>query len=232
MVHRIKSRHGLLRPYSGSDDNPHEGTGQGSGASPAIWLIYMVTLLNAFSNFSSGMQVASPYQNLTVLLLAIFFVDDGMPGVNDALDEKARPLEDMLMSAEQVTQSWERLLFVSGGALELSKCFVYVIYWDLSSGTHCLFHPADIPGCTPVGDSYTGPISLTYGSKSVVSTGHSLSLDWTEDSGSTHCTSGHMDRRIQVLTIPIKGSGTVDCWVCSVPRNSAFGVSNDVLPQN
>ena len=114
------------------------------------------------------MQVASPYQNLTVLLLAIFFVDDGMPGVNDALDEKARPLEDMLMSAEQVTQSWERLLFVSGGALELSKCFVYVIYWDLSSGTHCLFHPADIPGCTPVGDSYTGPISLTYGSKSAV----------------------------------------------------------------
>ena len=121
MVHRIKSRHGLLRPYSGTDDNAHEGTGQGSGASPAIWLIYMVTLLNAFSHFSPGMRVTSPYQSLSVLILAIFFVDDGMPGVNDAAENTARPSEELIASAERITQSWERLLFTSGGGARTHK---------------------------------------------------------------------------------------------------------------
>ena len=166
MVHRIKSRHGLLRPYSGSEDNPHEGTGQGSGASPAIWLIYMVTLLNAFAKYSPGMHVVSPYQAMSVVILAVFFVDDGMPGVNDALESFARPLAELLKKAEEITQAWERLLFVSGGALELSKCFAYVVYWDLSSGKHRLLLPQEIPGCTTVGDTHTGPISLTYGDKS------------------------------------------------------------------
>ena len=60
MEHQIKSRHGLFRSYSGTDENALEGTGQGSGASPAIWLIYMVSLLNAFKDFSPGMHVPSP----------------------------------------------------------------------------------------------------------------------------------------------------------------------------
>ena len=168
MEHRIKTRHGLLRPYSGTDVNPHEGTGQGSGASPAIWLIYMVTLLNAFARYSSGMTVSSPFQkDLTVFILAVFFVDDGMPGVNDASDTNARSLADLLTSAQNVSQSWERLLYVSGGALELTKCFTYVMYWDLSNGSHRLLLPDEIPGCSTLeGERFTGPISLTYGDKS------------------------------------------------------------------
>ena len=173
MVHRIKSRHGLLRPYSGTDQCPHEGTGQGSGASPAIWLIYMVTLLNAFKYFSPGMKVRSPYQNdLMVVILAIFFVDDGMPGINDATEESARPLEDLLIKVERVLQAWERLLFASGGALELTKCFAYVLYWDLSKGNHRLLLPEEIPGCVRSGaddeDTFKGPISVTYGNKSAM----------------------------------------------------------------
>lgn len=118
MVHIIKSRHGLLRPYSGNDDSPHEGTGQGSGASPAIQLIYMVTLLNAFLKFSLGMHIFSPYQSdLTVFILAIFFVDDGIPGINDATEQFARPLTDLIECTERVSQAWEGLLFASGGAI-------------------------------------------------------------------------------------------------------------------
>jgi hypothetical protein len=48
----------------------------------------------------------------------------------------------------------------------MSKCFVYVMYWDLSEGKHRLLLPEEFPrgknadGCT------IGPISLTYGDKS------------------------------------------------------------------
>ena len=163
MQHKIKTRHGTLRPYSGTANVVLEGTGQGSGASPAIWLIYSVSLLRAFQKFSPGMNVSSPFESLLVTILAIFYVDDGMPGVNDSLEMKAAPLAYLLEQAEQATQSWEKLLFASGGALELSKCFAYVVYWDLSEGRHRLILPDEIPGGMQDGKDTRGPIRLTYG---------------------------------------------------------------------
>ena len=168
MEHRIKTSHGLLRPYQGSDDDELEGTGQGSGASPAIWLIYCGCLIAAFRDFTPGMNIVSPFDiTFVVFVVAIFYVDDGMPGINDALEVTALPLQHLLALAEGASQSWERLLFVSGGALEFSKCFAYVLYWDLDGGTHRLIDPREIPGCIEAIDgSLSGPISLTYGDTS------------------------------------------------------------------
>jgi hypothetical protein len=163
MSHSIRTRQGLLRPYSGVEGNELEGTGQGSGASPAIWLIYSASLLDAFRRFTLGIRVVSPFAALLVFILAVFYVDDGMPGVNDALESVALPLLVLLQQAEAASQSWERLLFASGGALELSKCFAYVLYWDHSDGTHRLLPPDEIPGCTSDGSQFLGPIELTYG---------------------------------------------------------------------
>jgi hypothetical protein len=154
MVHAIKTKHGMLRTYTGTDDKPLEGSGQGSGASPAIWLIYCISLLHAFREFTPGMHVSSPFETLMVTILAIFYVDDGMPGINDALDDEAAPLPILLQRAGEATQAWERLLFASGGALELSKCFAYVMYWDLADGNHRLIRPGEIPGCLPEEDHF------------------------------------------------------------------------------
>ncbi len=164
MVHEIKSRHGLFSPYQGTDQDPLEGTGQGSGGSPAIWLTYVVSLLNAFRKFTTGIRILSPYSaRMALLITAVFFVDDGMPGVNDAMEAKATRLDILLAQAESAAQLWERLLFVPGGALELTKCFVYILYWDLSHGKHRVVHPSEIPGCTPEEEQFRGPVSLTYG---------------------------------------------------------------------
>jgi hypothetical protein len=170
MQHRIKSRHGLFRAYFGTDDDAMEGSGQGSGASPAIWLIYSVSLLAAFCSFSPGMKLLSPYDTLLIVsILAVFFVDDGMPGVNDAAEDSPRLLSDLLEDAEKSAQSWERLLFASGGALELTKCFAYIISWDLSpSKEHRMLEPHEIPNCSAEGDHFRGPLSLTYGDISPV----------------------------------------------------------------
>ena len=128
MQHSIKTRHGTLQPYRGTNEDALEGTGQGSGASPAIWLIYSVSLLLSFRKFSQGMIVSRPFESLLVTILAIFYVDDGMPVINDSQEVDASPLELLLQQAKDATQSWERLLFASGGALEMSKCFAYVVY--------------------------------------------------------------------------------------------------------
>ena len=166
MKHSVKSRHGLFDPYSGADGDELEGTGQGSGGSPGIWLIYSVTLLLAFRQHTKGMHVVSPFETLLVLIIAILYVDDGMPGVNDADQSEPVPLETLTHQAQSSAQSWERLLFASGGALELNKCFTYFVYWDLEAGKHRLMDPSEIPGCEPEGDHFRGPISLTYGDAS------------------------------------------------------------------
>jgi hypothetical protein len=104
MKHHIKTRHGTLTPYSGTATEALEGTGQGSGASPAIWLIYSVSLLSAFQKFSPGMKVSSPFEAMLITILAVFYVDDGMPGVNDSMEDSAMPLPTLLQQAECATQ--------------------------------------------------------------------------------------------------------------------------------
>ena len=167
MNHGIKTRHGCFQPYTGTEDSKLEGTGQGSGASPAIWLLYCDSLLQAFQKFTRGILISRPFDNQTRTVPAIFYVDDGTPGVNDILSESPIALEELLSEGQQVAQSWERLLFASGGALELSKCFVYLMYWDLSNGYHRLIEPNEIAGCCSSGDKFIGPVALTYGDNKI-----------------------------------------------------------------
>jgi hypothetical protein len=124
------------------------------------------SLLRAFQQFTPGIAVSSPFKSLLVTILAIFYVDDGMPGVNDSQEATASPLALLLQQAENATQSWERLLFASGGALEMSNCFVYVLYWDLSEGKHRLLLPEEFPGGETDDGCIIGPVSLTYGNTS------------------------------------------------------------------
>ena len=166
MQHSIRSRHGLFRPYGGSASSQLEGSGQGSGASPAIWLLLCTTLLQAFQGYTKGMEIVFPFESTVLSILAIFYVDDGTPGVNDVTRHSAESLRLLLKRAQNSAQSWERLLFASGGALEFSKCFTYTIYWDLSGGKHRLLSPSELPGCEWNGEQWVGPISLTYGSTS------------------------------------------------------------------
>jgi hypothetical protein len=78
-------------------------------------------------------------------------------------------LPELPDDAEQSAQSWERFLFASGGALELSKRFAYIIYWDISpSKEPRMLEPHEHPSCSPVGDRFRGPIGSPYGDVSSV----------------------------------------------------------------
>jgi hypothetical protein len=58
--------------------------------------------------------------------MARCFVNDAELGLNDFWDGEHYPeLQDMLDDFEKAVQKWERLLFTSGGPLELSKCLWY-----------------------------------------------------------------------------------------------------------
>jgi hypothetical protein len=57
-------------------------------------------------------------------------VDDTSNGCNDAHLDEPMPYAELIAMAQARAQIWERLLYSSGGALELKKCFWYLIYWQ------------------------------------------------------------------------------------------------------
>ena len=63
--------------------------------------------------------------------LADAFVDDTMLGKSDSGDLS---YEDLIGRLKLIAQTWERILSYSGGALNLSKCFYYVLYWEWPNG--------------------------------------------------------------------------------------------------
>ena len=104
---------------------PLFGTGQGSGASPAIWLCLVVILLDTLDRLSTERNI--PGLAFVDLWSEIFeqgrvgaFVDDTNQGVMDSTGKLS--VEELVDVLRQAGQLWENLLFISGGTLNLSKC--------------------------------------------------------------------------------------------------------------
>jgi hypothetical protein len=115
--------------YTHSEATPIHGTGQGSCASPSIWLLISSILMDCLSELGGGMTM-SDVMDETIQQWIDGFVDNTSlfvniaPGDQDTNDVKRLHnllRHDMIM--------WKELLEASGGKLELSKCFYYVMAW-------------------------------------------------------------------------------------------------------
>ena len=155
-----------------------------------------------------------------------------MPGVDDALELEALPLPGLLDTAQNLSQSWEWLLFASGGALELTKCVAYVMYWDLSGGTHRLVLPPEIPGCVAHGNDLTGPISLTYGDKHTQRFPLDTVSPWVgrRTLGVRIAPAGNWND-VYLPFVSRTRTTTPARWCCSVERNSTSWILHDGVPE-
>jgi hypothetical protein len=73
-------------------------------------------------------------------------VDDTSNGCNDAHLEEPMLYAELIAMAQACAQIWEQLLFSSGGALELKKCFWYLIYWQWVNGHPKMMTIIECPG--------------------------------------------------------------------------------------
>ncbi|KAI2491600.1 hypothetical protein MHU86_22972 [Fragilaria crotonensis] len=133
MRYMVKTVYGVSEnSYTGTPFAPLFGTGQGSGASPAVWLTLVVILLNTLERVSPlRMSFRSSDGVNTHSRLVDAFVDDTALGFTD---NGSMSFEDLVTSLEDLAQTWEKLLHYSGGSLNLSKCSWFVMYWDWRSG--------------------------------------------------------------------------------------------------
>ena len=138
MKYTVKTMHGLAPlQYNSSDSSPLFGTGQGSGASPAIWLSLVVVLLNALDRMSAedsipGLSFQDPWGEFSAAWRVGAFVDDTNQGVLDS-SHNLSP-EELVEQLRKAGQMWENLLHISGGSLNLAKCSWTMQFWDWKNG--------------------------------------------------------------------------------------------------
>ena len=100
------------------------GVLQGSGAAPCIWMCMINVLLQAHSNLTYGFSAHFPRSVRHSNLPGEAFVDDTDLWItSETLTSPA-----LVSSMQKVAQHWECLLFASGSALALQKCFFYLMY--------------------------------------------------------------------------------------------------------
>jgi hypothetical protein len=185
MKYTIKTAYGISERYIASTESAFlYVTGQGSGASPAVWLTLSTVLFSALQALTIwGMVFTNPSGSIRTERHSDSFVDDTQNkandaqlsepclddtqnGVNDAFLPAPWSLQDLSNNLAHTSQSWERLLFCTGGSLELSKCFYYLIYWKWIDGLPTLYTKQELIEQAP-------SISLTSGSNAV---SHPISL--------------------------------------------------------
>jgi hypothetical protein len=110
MLHRLRTSHGVSDDAYSALREELCDIGQGSGAGPAIWVAISIVLIACYKDT----EFADPAQLKHTERWLGAFVDDAELGQNDFWNEPQR---------------WGRLLFTSGGALELPKCSWYCLHW-------------------------------------------------------------------------------------------------------
>ena len=133
MKYTVKTVYGISDSnYMGTIVEPLFGTGQGSGASPSVWLTLVVVLLHTLDRIIPDRMNFSAPSGLSHSRLSDAFVDNTSVGFTSSTSSVSS--EDLITRLEHIAQSWEHILHLSGGQLNLKKCSWFAMRWEWRSG--------------------------------------------------------------------------------------------------
>jgi len=130
-VHRIRTGHGLsAQTYQTDALRRILGTGQGSCASPSIWVAVLDPILWSIATKYTCFQIDTPSHD-SIDRIGDSYVDDTSLMATSAIPATNSPLEEVKLTAhmETMAQDFERKLYSTGGRLNLKKCFWNLISW-------------------------------------------------------------------------------------------------------
>jgi hypothetical protein len=116
------------KTYTNTPTTPIHGTGQGSCASPALWLMISSFLMDILQRRAHGMQMMDIMNSKPIHQWIDGFVNDTSIFTNNrSPHDSVAQLKEKL---EFDGNYWAGLLAASGGHLELIKCFYYILTWS------------------------------------------------------------------------------------------------------
>jgi hypothetical protein len=118
--------------YGGKLPIPFQGTCQGNGAGPAIWLIVVSRILRNLQSEGHGMHFESAITKASLAIVAFCYVDDTTLGVT-AKSHFESP-EQIVTRLQSSIDCWSGSLTTTGGALKPIKCFWSIYYFIWKNG--------------------------------------------------------------------------------------------------
>ena len=119
MVYFLRTTFGDSKSsYGGRQDIPFQGSCQGNGASPAMWLMISMYLVLLARNEGHATTFKSTFSGLSIMLLGFLFVDYTDLVV---LGDKEETAEQVIHKMQQSIKFWNGILRVSGGSLKAGK---------------------------------------------------------------------------------------------------------------
>jgi hypothetical protein len=134
MQYAVKTVHGISEEnYHGTVFSPLFSTGQGSGASPAVWLSLVVILLQTLDRLiPDRVNFSSLSGDIVHTRLSDAFVDDTSLSFTSSSHDT--DINELIVRLEKIAQTWEHLLYLSGGKLNLAKCSWFIVRWTWTNG--------------------------------------------------------------------------------------------------
>ena len=136
VIHYLKTGFGItIDSYTSDAIYRIHGVGQGSKAGPVSWARVSSLLFQAQDILGHGVKFTCPDRIVQHSRHSDGFVDDTTMYLCDQLAwlEEPPSKREIFELLRKDAQTWERLLWSSGGLLEINKCRYYVIQWKFGS---------------------------------------------------------------------------------------------------
>jgi hypothetical protein len=145
--YHIKTKLGVSKDsYSSTEETPLNGPGQGNKMGPDLWKYVSTVIMQVLDEQNPGLKYTDHKQERESSRPIDGFVDDATAWAAKFLAEllKFAPekysevkamelLQQLIQESTVLAQHWEELLWVTGGELELSKCFYYIINYKFDA---------------------------------------------------------------------------------------------------
>ena len=130
----VRTGHGVSKQHiSTTKKQVLYGIGQGNGGGPAMWIAHLTVMFSALSAVCHGFAMTCVEQLSRVFTVGTGYVDNVTLGISIPRDQSQTETK-VHRHIKRIGQLWERLLFITGGRLELSKCFWVPITWKWRQG--------------------------------------------------------------------------------------------------
>ena len=146
LTHHIRTAFGdsecTYGPHTG--EHPNQGILQGNGAAGATWAAVSTPIFNAMRSMGFGYSSWSAISKGVVDLVCSAFIDD-----NDLVHSgptNDTPASVVLEGMQSALDTWDGLLRVTGGALEMQKSYWYLIDFERRKGKWCYKPTSANPG--------------------------------------------------------------------------------------
>jgi hypothetical protein len=109
-----------------------QGIGQGNGAGPQIWAAISTVILNMLRNVATGGIFQRPVSNEVQRIMGFAFVDN--TDLIICKPHEAQTAKDTKSQMQTLLEFWEGGIMSSGGQLEATKSYWYMIEFVWKAG--------------------------------------------------------------------------------------------------